>query len=71
MTEDLRDLHRELRAFQRRLGTPSELDGDFDRVLSIAHRINNGVTEAYLRAAATSAPAAVSLSAVCRDCLNR
>jgi hypothetical protein len=51
-----RDLHRELRMYQRRLGTSAEQAGDFDRVLHIAHELNNHITAAYLREAAESLP---------------
>ena len=49
MPEQLRALHRELRSCQQRLGTHTETPGDFDRVLELAHRINNGITALYLR----------------------
>ncbi len=40
----LEELKAELRIIQRRLGTPSEAPDDFNRVLAIAHAINNQLT---------------------------
>lgn len=45
----LRDLHLELQACQRRLGTSEEKSDDFDRARSLAHEINNRLTVEYLR----------------------
>ena len=51
-----REIHRELRSYQRRLGTAAEEAGDFERVLHLAHELNNHITAAYLREAAESLP---------------
>lgn len=42
------DLHEELQACQRRLGTPEERADDFSRARELAHEINNRLTIAYL-----------------------
>ena len=52
----LRELHRELRLCQRRLGTPKERPEDFERALNLAHELNNHITAAYLREAVDSLP---------------
>lgn len=41
-------LHSDLRTCQRRLGTPDEAPGDFERAQEIAHEINNRRTAAWL-----------------------
>lgn len=48
MALPLRDLHRELQECQRRLGTPEERPDDFERVLTLAHRLNNSLAGDYL-----------------------
>lgn len=55
-SKSAREMHRELRAYQRRLGTTAEEEGDFERVLHLAHELNNQITAAYLREAAESLP---------------
>jgi hypothetical protein len=62
---DLRVLHHELQMCQRRLGTPAELPTDFERVLQLAHEINNQITVDFLRDSANSR-APVSLFALCK-----
>lgn len=74
MTEaKVRDLHRELQECQRRLGTSAESDADFERVLLLAHEINNQVSAAYLRIAADlpASKSAPSLLTLCRQWLRR
>ena len=44
-----RELHRELRICQSRLGTQSEQAEDFERVLQLAHELSNQITAEYLR----------------------
>jgi len=67
-----RDMHRELRVYQRRLGTAAEEAGDFERVLFLAHELNNQITAAYLREAAESLPAlSPILTAVGKRVLGR
>lgn len=46
----LPDLYREIRSYQGRLGTNAELPGDFERVLRLAHDINNQISVHYMRA---------------------
>ncbi len=46
----VRELHEQLQAHERRLGTPAELPGDFDRARALAHEINNRAQRDYLRA---------------------
>ena len=58
MPEQLRALHRELRACQRRLGTTEETPRDFERVLELAHSINNRITALYLGEAARTTESA-------------
>lgn len=48
--ELLRRLREELRLCQRRLGTPAEKSDDFERVRALAHKINNRIAIARLRA---------------------
>ncbi|HVU33047.1 MAG TPA: hypothetical protein VHE61_06410 [Opitutaceae bacterium] len=45
---NLHELYEELRAYQRRLGTASESGDDFDRVLRLAHEINNQLAAKFL-----------------------
>lgn len=47
-------LYQEIRRHQTRLGTPAERPGDFERVLALAHDINNRLTVEYLNAALES-----------------
>ncbi len=66
-----RDLHRQLRDCQRRLGTAAEKPDDFDRVLMLAHALNNDVAAAYLRVAAeTAAVVPPSLIAIAKQILG-
>lgn len=68
----VRDLHRELQECQRRLGTSAESEADFERVLSLAHEINNQVSAAYLQLAAEAPPQSPpSLLTLCRQWLKR
>ncbi len=61
------ELHRELRQRQSRLGTATETADDFERVLNIAHQLNNHLTAEYLRAMVESPDSGNhSLVAVCR-----
>ena len=53
LNRSLRDLYDELRTYEERLGTPSETDGDLDRVRALAHEINNRITVHVLRAETT------------------
>jgi hypothetical protein len=62
---DLRGLHHELQLCQRRLGTPAELPGDFERVLQLAHEINNQITVDFLRES-TDSRSPLSLFALCK-----
>jgi hypothetical protein len=62
---DLRGLHHELQLCQRRLGTPAELPGDFERVLQLAHEINNQITVDFLRETSGSR-SPLSLFAICK-----
>jgi hypothetical protein len=68
---NVRDLYHELRACQRRLGTPAETADDFERVLTLAHELNNRLTAEYLRAV-SEAPEESSrtLAEVCKQCLR-
>lgn len=50
MRSTVRELHEELKLRQRRLGTPAEAADDFERILSLAHEINNHIAAEYLRA---------------------
>jgi hypothetical protein len=45
----LRELHEELQLCQRRLGTLREVPDDFERVLKLAHEINNRLTVEVMR----------------------
>lgn len=67
----LRELHRELRIRQRRLGTPAEGHDDFEHVLKLAHEINNRLTGEYLRKLTESQDETTrSLASVCREILQ-
>ena len=48
MSDSLRELHRELQTCQRRLGTAAETPEDWERVLALAHQINNEIAAKYL-----------------------
>ena len=48
LIERLQQLHRQLRSHEHRLGTADERPEDFNRVLEIAHAINNHLTAMYL-----------------------
>jgi hypothetical protein len=69
MSNPLRDIHRELQFHQRRLGTAAEQPGDFERVLEIAHAINNRLT-ALLLAEAMDGQDQTSLGAANRKHLR-
>jgi hypothetical protein len=72
MSDSLRELHRELQTCQRRLGTRAEAPDDFERVLSIAHRINNEIAAHYLRhATAEEARPPRTLASFVREFLRR
>lgn len=67
----VRDLYRELRSCQRRLGTSAEQPDDFERVLRLAHQLNNHLAAAYLRRVAeTGDESSQSLAAICKECLD-
>lgn len=46
----LRQLHAQMRVLQRRLGTAVEEAEDIDRVVDLAHEINNELTAARIEA---------------------
>jgi hypothetical protein len=72
MPSEPRQLYRELRACQQRLGTATELSDDFDRVLRIAHELNNQIAANYLcEAAELDDIESVSLRAVSRRMLGQ
>jgi hypothetical protein len=47
---DISTLYAEIRATQARLGTPTEAPGDFERILHLAHQLNNLLAAELLRA---------------------
>lgn len=62
MRSKVRELHEELKTRQQRLGTSAEAADDFERVLSLAHEINNHIAAEYLRVVTQSNTSPTMLS---------
>lgn len=69
-TPHLSALYGELKLRQRRLGTPSEAPEDFERILVLAHQINNALTIELLRGATQPHTQATSLTEIGRRLFN-
>ena len=71
MSDSLRDLHHELQTCQRRLGTPAETPEDWERVLALAHQINNQIAAKYLTTTMESeSPPQRTLASLVREWLR-
>ena len=66
-----RVLHDELKECQRRLGTLAEQAGDFDRVLYLAHELNNQMTVEFLAEDERASPAPRSPLQIFRSWISR
>lgn len=67
----LSELYAELKLLQRRLGTTLEAPEDFERILFLAHQINNRLTIELLQQQCAQARASLSIVSISKRALEK